>query len=244
MCLASLDPCTTVVLHPCPQHTPRTTNCVSCGNHSIKFVQKISYSPSSTSLRPEILQHIWRYKRGSRFGIRMQKYEGVARGWSRIEICSRYYSTADGKSQLDMKQGSHGKRRSATKALARLHIANATCAVRSCVNHPSQCCLVYECIELNIFYSVTLVTFHEVGNEDEDCESENQLFSSDYAEERSVEQCATFSLKHFLWNSCVTTTLSVNVDNSTFIFSPRPEASSGGIPTSCPYPDEAWNKMQ
>ena len=63
-------------------------------------------------------------------------------------------STAFGKSQLVMRQGSNGKRRCATKSPARLYTVNTTCAVRSCSNHPAECCLAYANIVLKVFYSV------------------------------------------------------------------------------------------
>ena len=78
----------------------------------------------------------------------------VARGWSRIEtpcvvLQHRIWEIADEYEAMF--------RRHETlchETLARLCIVNATCAVRSCVNHPFQRCPVYECIELQIFYSV------------------------------------------------------------------------------------------
>ena len=78
----------------------------------------------------------------------------VARGWSRIEtpygvLQHRIWEIADRNEAMF--------RRHETlchETLARLCIVNATCAVRSCVNHPFQRCPVYECTELQIFYSV------------------------------------------------------------------------------------------
>ena len=82
---------------------------------------------------------------------------------------------------MKMRQCSDGMRRCATKTLARLHIANATCAVRSCVDHPSQCCPVFECIDLQIFYSVHVVEvtneLHQLDNQDVVSECEDQLFT-------------------------------------------------------------------
>ena len=56
----------------------------------------------------------------------------------------RSYSTAYGKTQLVMTKDSNGKRPCATKSLERLCTAGATCAVLSCGNHPTQCCLAQE----------------------------------------------------------------------------------------------------
>ena len=83
---------------------------------------------------------------------------------NRIRV--RSDSTAYGTSQLVMRQGSNGKRRMATKSVARLCVANAAGVLRS---HTSQCCLGYASIELTIFYSVntgdvtTWVTENVVG---------------------------------------------------------------------------------
>ena len=109
----------------------------------------------------------------------------------RMKSCS----TANGESQMEMRQCSDGKRRCATKTLARLYIVNATCAVRSCINHPSQRCPEKKGIELQTFYSVNIgdVTneLHHLDNQDVVSECENQLFYKDFAEKRSVERCAT-----------------------------------------------------
>ena len=101
--------------------------------------------------------------------LRSTELRCVARGWSRIEIRMRSDSTACGASPLVMRLGSNGKRRSATKSLVRLCVANATCTVRSGANHLSHCCLGYAFIELTIFYSVNTgdftSDFHEMGNQ-------------------------------------------------------------------------------
>ena len=51
------------------------------------------------------------------------------------------------------------------------------------------------CIELKVFYSVNTddVTneLHELENQNVSSECEDQLYTFDYAEERSVERCST-----------------------------------------------------
>ena len=157
---------------------------------SVKFVHKISLPPSGACWRSEIL---------SRIGMRRQKkcegsgawQEGGAESIPRMKSCS----TASGESQMEIRRCSDGKRRCATKTLARLYIVNATCAVLSCISHPSQRCPVYECVELQILYSVNIIDvtneLHHLDNQDVVNECENQLFYIGFAEKRSVERCAT-----------------------------------------------------
>ena len=175
-----------------------------------------------------------------RVGIRIRKYDGSG-AWQESGAESKprmgSYGTASGKWQLDVRQGSQGKKRCATKTLARLHIANATCAVCSCVNHPSQCCPVYECIELKVFCSVNTsdVTneLHELGNQDVDSECEDQLFTSDYTEKRFVERCATrlvfySSSRVYVFVALISTALSSNIVYGTDA-SPQSNASSATV---------------
>ena len=85
------------------------------------------------------------------------------------------------------------ERRSATKSLARLCVANA-CAVCLYGKHSTQCSLGYGSIELTVFYSVNIgdVTneLHEVGSPNVATECEDQRFTSNYAEQRAVERGA------------------------------------------------------
>ena len=103
-----------------------------------------------------------------------------------------------------MKQCSDGKRRSATKTLARL-IANATSAVRSRGNHPTECCLEYANVELSIFNSVITGDItnehHELGSQDVPSECDDQLCTSDYSVQRVVQHAL------FLPNRVVETSL-------------------------------------
>ena len=126
--------------------------------------------------------------------MRIQKYEGSGawqEGGAKSKPRMRSYGTAYGKSQLVVRQGSNGKRRCATKSLARLCIASATCAERSYGNQPTQCCLAYASIVLNTLYSVKTGDFtnelHELGDQGVDSDCGDPWF----AEEHSVESCAT-----------------------------------------------------
>ena len=128
------------------------------------------------------------------YAHRSTKAQVRGKEWTSIEPRIRFHSTACGISQVVMSQGSNEKRRSATESLTRLCIANATCAVRSCGNHPTQCCPRKHC-ELSTFYSVNTGDvsneLHDLGNQDVASGCDDQLFTSDYAEQRSVERCAT-----------------------------------------------------
>ena len=123
---------------PCPQHSPRTTTSVFCLNHPVKFVHQIVACDPEHMLATRDLATGTNVNRGLESNTVVRKLKCVARGWSIIGLPYEVLQHRM-KSQLVMRQDSHGKRRHVTKSLARLSTANKP--VPSLMRYPRSPCI-------------------------------------------------------------------------------------------------------